>query len=117
MKPLVQSRVGNNGRCLAACLASILEIPESKVPEYGEADWQQTINKFLKGHGLRYRRVSANSAPPLGYHTIEGISPRGGMHAVVGKRGRMVHDPHPQDGTGRGLVTREYYGVLTPTKV
>lgn len=46
------------------------------------------------------------------WHTIEGLSPRGGQHAVVGNQGKMRFDPHPQDGTGRGLVDVDAYGLL-----
>jgi len=43
---------------------------------------------------------------------IEGKSPRGGLHAVVGRNGKIVHDPHPQDGTGRGLVRIDNFGLI-----
>jgi hypothetical protein len=34
------------------------------------------------------------------------------MHAVVGHDGVFKHDPHPQDGTGRGLVEPMFWGAL-----
>lgn len=114
MIPQTQSRVGSNGRCFNACLASILELKERQVPDFPDKGFRQAVDDFLAPFGLVYRRTS-KSVAPFGYHTIEGISPRGGLHAVVGKDGKVVHDPHPQDGTGRGLVTVEYYGVLLPT--
>lgn len=116
MIPQVQSRVGKNGRCFMACLASILEIPESAVPDFpkDDAGFDRATQQFLAGYGLRYDQVPIASNPaPIGYHTIEGISPRGGMHATVGYNGKMVWDPHPQDGTGRGLRKPMFYGILT----
>jgi hypothetical protein len=118
--PQTQSRVGKRGRCFNACLASILELPETEVPDFdvprpGERgiDYDGNIERWLAKRGLRYRRVPT-TVTPVGYHTIEGKSPRGGQHAIVGFNGKPVHDPHPQDGTGRGLVSVSHYGVLLP---
>lgn len=114
MKPVTQSRTGSNGRCFPACLASILELPENEVPDLDNTDKPQ-VDKFLAKHGFEYQRVPAD-IKPAGHHVIEGISPRGGAHAVVGLNGRLVHDPHPQDGTGRGLVQVDSYGLLLPIR-
>jgi hypothetical protein len=114
VRPLTQTRVGDNGNCFATCLASILEC---KVPEFGDGTDEEffaAADKFLDGHGLTYRRVPVDGAKPSGYSTIEGVSPRGGLHACVARDGKLVHDPHPQDGTGRGLVEPRYYGLLEP---
>lgn len=112
MRPQTQSRTGENGRCMNACLASILEIPEKSVPDFSDKDFEGDVNRFLADHGLSYERVPLDT-PPIGWSTIEGISPRGGMHACVSYDGKLVHDPHPQDGTGRGLAEPKYYGLLT----
>jgi hypothetical protein len=114
MTPVTQSRVGLDGTCFRACLASILNLKESQVPDFGEEGWVEEANDFLSKHGLKYRRVPVTSTKPDGYSTIEGISPRGRLHACVAKDGELVHDPHPQDGTGRGLVEPRYYGLLEP---
>lgn len=111
MQPVTQSRVGKNGRCLNACVASLLEIPEASVPDFSDEEWNRELDDFLAPYGLYYRHVSTSVAP-LGYHIIEGLSPRGGLHAVVGLDGAVVWDPHPQDGTGRGLVRTDRYGLL-----
>lgn len=115
MTPITQTRVGDDGNCLPACIASILEIPLSAVPELGGDDeWLDNLNGFLAGYGKRYTRVAAKGdVAPVGYHTVEGISPRGGLHACVAKDGQLVHDPHPLDGTGRGLVEPKWWGVLS----
>lgn len=115
MKPVTQSKTGDVGTCFRSCLASILELRESEVPDindFAEAGWQGAVDDFLWEHGLRYRRVPIGGAKPAGYSTIEGVSPRGGLHACVALDGELVHDPHPEDGTGRGLVEPRYYGLL-----
>lgn len=112
MVPVEQTRTGKNGNCMAAALASILECP---MPEFGlnvgYRKWKRNIDRWLAGKGLVLEEVPL-SCRPEGYHLIFGISPRGGRHAVVGYRGRMVHDPHPEDGTGRGLASPDSYGIL-----
>ena len=117
MKPVTQTRIGNDGNCLAACMASILEIPLYQVPEFTEDGWLEELNDFLANHNLQYKRRPVEGTRPVGWSTIERISPRGGLHACVARDGKLVHDPHPQDGTGRGLVEPYYYGVLEPTTV
>lgn len=115
MIPVTQSKVGASGTCFRSCLASILELQEHEVPDindFTEAGFTGAVNDFLHEHGLRYRRVPIDGAKPSGYSTVEGVSPRGGLHACVAYDGELVHDPHPQDGTGRGLVEPRYYGLL-----
>lgn len=119
MMPVTQSRVGEDGTCFRACIASILEVPEKRVPDFGafgnDESWWDDIQDWLAKAGLEYKRIPIDGAKPVGYSTIEGISPRGGMHACVAYNGKLVHDPHPQDGTGRGLVEPMFYGVFTRT--
>lgn len=121
MKPVTQSRTGEDGTCFRACIASILEVPESRVPDFGafgnDDCWWDDIQTWLGKAGLEYRRLPVGSGKPTGYSTIEGISPRGGLHACVAYDGELVHDPHPQDGTGRGLVEPRYYGVFEPVRI
>lgn len=118
MAEVVQSRVGENGTCFRACIASILELKESQVMDFDkdtkgdEEKYWSNVHNWLSKQGLTYRRVPIDSAKPSGYSTIEGVSPRGGLHACVAFNGELIHDPHPQDGTGRGLVEPRYYGVF-----
>ena len=118
MKPVTQSRVGKDGTCFRSCIASILELPEARVPDWPLANQDPGVDRFLRGRGLRYMEVPIDVAEqavkPVGYQIITGLSPRGGAHAVVGKDGRLAWDPHPRDGTGRGLVREENYGLLLP---
>lgn len=122
MIPQMQSRTGKNGRCLNACLASILEIPEAQVPDFGK-DWEADVAKFLATFGLYYvqipkddslLKVMFNPAHGEVWSTIEGISHRGGPHACVARNGELVWDPHPVglDGSQPGLKSVENYGLL-----
>jgi hypothetical protein len=119
MKPVTQSKTGDVGTCFRSCLASILELKEHEVPDindFSAPGWPGAVDDFLYEHGLSYRRVPIDGVKPSGYSTIEGVSPRGGLHACVAYDGKLVHDPHPQDGTGRGLVEPRYYGLLEPVR-
>jgi len=119
--PKTQTRVGKNGNCFATALASILE---TKVPEFGlagkedDAVYWQRVDSWLAKQGLQYKQVPIGDTQPVGFHTIEGVSPRGGMHACVAYNGKLVHDPHPvKDDPRRGLVKPMFYGLLLPLKV
>jgi hypothetical protein len=103
------------GNCVAACVASILEIPLETVPNFNDyPDWWEALNWFLGLYGLYAVDVTI---PPgrewfvcRGYHLINGQSPRFDcLHAVVGKDGRMVHDPFPG---GTGLKSIELYTIF-----
>jgi hypothetical protein len=116
MIPITQTRTGERGNCMRACLASILELPLAVVPEFDQRTdelFYADINRWLRGKALEYRQVPL-TVKPIGYSTIEGASPRGGQHGCVAKDGVLVWDPHPLDGTGRGLVEPQRYGLLLP---
>jgi hypothetical protein len=107
-----QSRTGERGTCFRTALASMLNLRENQVPDFPEANLDPGVNKFLRQYGLRYEETDDE---PVGLYFMLGLSPRGGQHAVIGENGKRVMDPHPQDGTGRGLKRVERYGVLLPT--
>jgi uncharacterized Zn finger protein (UPF0148 family) len=114
MRGVIQSRTGENGTCFRASLASLLNLRESQVPDFPLANQDPGVDKFLARYGLRYEEFPiTEDNDPVGYHFILGTSPRGGEHAIVGKDGKPVWDPHPaSDGTGQGLTKPERYGVL-----
>lgn len=119
LRGITQSRTGRNGTCFRSCLATIFGLYEHDVPDWPRANEDSDVNRWLgRIYGLRYIQIPIvpELPAPVGLHTIEGTSPRGGQHAVVGYNGRMVWDPHPQDGTGRGLVKPRYWGLLLPAK-
>jgi hypothetical protein len=122
MTPVTQTRVGEKvGNCFAACLASILNLEMADIPEFSTDEdlWLNDIQEFLATHGLYYVQLPPEEPTLLAafehgtlFHTIEGTSPRGGQHACVGENGELVWDPHPDDGTGHGLVHVECFGLL-----
>jgi len=120
MIQVTQTRTGPQGNCFSACLASILEVPIHVIPDFGGDDvFLFNVQAFLAQYGLYYVQVESDDAAVEAafnqgevLHTIEGTSPRGGQHAVVGISGEMVWDPHPEDGTGRGLVEVDCFGLL-----
>ena len=110
-----QTRLGKPyGNCLAACVASILEISIDEVDKHIPADdsWLSMLNKYLATLGLYYLTVKLPKESkddflkefPACYHTIAGNSPRGIRHSVVGYKGKMIHDPHP---SRAGLIDQD----------
>src|SRR6185312_7478604 len=116
----MQTRTGSIGNCMEAAICSLLHLPLYALPDLGGDEvWLENLNWFLYPKNLFYLEVSpddpmAEAAFRMGdtWHIIAGTSPRGGKHAVVGRNGRMVHDPHPPDGTGHGLVDIDKFGFL-----
>lgn len=100
MVPVTQTLFGREGNCYAACLASILEIPIDRITgtHGGHLD---PVNRFLAAHGLGIVRVTyrADAWERMNrgaWCVLAGKSPRGEfLHAVVGRDGRLVFDPHP----------------------
>lgn len=104
MIPINQTKFGYpNGNCLAACLASIFEIPIDNVPDFGNrSDWYDNftiwcIYKFeLYPIDVTIASCEAGNIKPTGYHIINGTSKNGDFHhSVVGRDGELFHDPHP----------------------
>ena len=99
--PVSQTRTGQeSGNCFAACLASILDRPIWDIPEFGgDEEFLINIQDFLEPLGLYYVQVLPND-PVLEiafrrgevFHTIEGVSPRGGEHAIVGAGSLVTRD-------------------------
>jgi hypothetical protein len=119
MIPVTQTITGEQGNCFTACLASILELPIREVPNFAkltnsDEEFFAMVDEWLATRGLKYSSIPIynRAVPPVGYGTIEGVSPRGGQHACVAYNGVMVFDPHPKDGTGRGLVEPQFWGIL-----
>jgi len=139
MKPITQTILNGDvtngeetGNCFAACIASIFELPLEEVPNFswigrnkhpdsdsapvlGSGDWWYYLRDWLAARGLMYFDMAIDGTPPdilrsLGYHVMTGKSPRGDWHhSVVGYRGEIVHDPHPDRS---GLRSAELFGVF-----
>lgn len=100
---------GQYGDCQRAVIASLLDLPISEVPHFsgiakGEPRiFWETLQAFCKSHGYVYLTIKARSGAAFYgldediYHEISGPSPRGNgvFHAVIGKGGEIVFDPHP----------------------
>jgi hypothetical protein len=97
-----------DGNCMAASVASVLELPLEAVPNLARLDWLPTLASVADEHGFCLR-VSA--APPPGHAIACGDGPRGFMHAVVVEHGRTVHDPHYERA---GLVNVHHYVSFVP---
>ena len=109
MKPVKQTKLASPegigfGNCLAACLASMLEIPLWMVPPFeemfGRPDWRERIGAWLaKMFGLRQVFTGGHDPDKLPeFYVAHGTSPRGFGHAVIYRRGFLAHDPHPSAG-------------------
>ena len=107
MRPVDQTTFGpDDGNCLSACVASILEISIAFVPRFwGPGDLG--LAQWLADRGLSttlYDRIDCYVPP--GYAIAAGRSKRfaGRMHACVAYNGLIVHDPHfSRDGLPAGI--------------
>lgn len=128
MIPVEQTKVHipgeQRGNCMAACVASILELDIRELPDVDEVEekgliFTNVLNTYLaQHHGLTYAYVPdylIGGVRVPGYHVLNGPTIRtretGIHHAVVAWDGRMVWDPHPSKA---GLLEVESYSVLSP---
>lgn len=117
MTPVMQTTFGDGqGNCLQACLSSIFGVNILDIPWFGtRSDWYDQMNEWLARFDVVAIEIVISSVLEedrrnLGYHLISGPSPRGDFwHAVVGKGGEMVHDPHF---SGDGLVEEKQYTLF-----
>ena len=112
MKPVAQTVFGSpDGNCLAACIASILELPIEAVPVTGHAGkWDKELTAFLEPRGYAWIWIDYRKLPAPGegedwpfywtnnlYWIASGPSGRGLPHSVVCKAHEMVWNPSPGD--------------------
>ncbi len=114
MKPVDQTKFGLEGNCMAACLASILEVNIEDVQAKETDNWFKDVNLWLqKEHRLALMTVSGSPFWFEGHLIVGGPGPRDQEHACVGARREwvitIVHDPHP---SRDGLLKKEDYMVL-----
>ena len=103
MKPVDQTRFGDEeGNCFQACLASVLEIPLDKVPDfcsmYSEDNWHSEVQDWLmRFYGMSMLCVKCPVGNVLRGLTFiaAGLSERFVEHAVIMRDGKVIHDPHP----------------------
>lgn len=114
MKPVDQSIFEDGkGNCLAACVASLLELPIEEVPNFAELNYFAGLHKWLAERGLIGIEITFSEGVHFakayfGYANgpliMWGESPRSNGdrrkgHAVVGTPAGygcdLLHDPHP----------------------
>ncbi len=115
MKPTLQTTFGNEGNCLCACIASLLEIPIDSIPNPKCHDWQNEINKWLiANHDVYLLTARINGVLPMifkkGLVIGVGKTPSGLDHAVICCGDKIIFDPLP----GSGLTFNEVieYDIL-----
>uniref|UniRef100_A0A6M3IIZ5 Uncharacterized protein n=1 Tax=viral metagenome TaxID=1070528 RepID=A0A6M3IIZ5_9ZZZZ len=105
----------NTNDCQRACVASILELPLTDVPNFmlpNSDGWVERMQEFTKPYGFLTLNLFFTDGKSEEYlkdcYTIAGgESPRSPEreHAVVWKNGKMVHDPSP---TRAGIVGKPH---------
>jgi hypothetical protein len=123
------------GNCLAACVASLLEIPLEDVPNFcalgsGDGRWFKNLNDWLRPFGLAYAEFNyPDEGVPEWFFTVPfiqpgalwiagGPSPRGDRdmeHCVImrGPGRELLHDPNPRFGRC-GLRRVDAFGIILP---
>lgn len=99
MKPVYQTQFGEYGNCLQAALASLFELKLEAVPYMNpQAGQWMALEQWCAQHDVRPVAfpMAVNAKPFPDYHLINGVSPRGLRHTLVGFQGTPVHDPHPE---------------------
>jgi len=113
MKPVDQTKLLERdgvGDCCRAAVATLLDMPLEKIPEFELFAHEQHIAVVSFIESLDYEYVGCLSIDDTnqhlldrhvgikGYHYASGKSPRSEeiRHAVViNRKGEIVHDPHP----------------------
>jgi hypothetical protein len=112
MKPVLQTQFAGTvdaptdeiGNCYQAAIASVLELDLDDVPHFialhKDEWWIETVKWMnARGKGVAWIPIEDgldSGIRPIGYHLMNGKSPRGDYgHEVVGLDGKVVHDPHP----------------------
>ena len=121
MKPVEQKVIKRDtGDCMAACLASILEMPLDDVPNFhgdGAKNWKDQYNDWLKPRNLQMCITGTKNIDwPYGYYIVSVKSAcfEGSLHAVVAERKdwndyvKIVWNPNPEDKRGCEIPYEEW---------
>lgn len=109
MKPVFQTKftnveTGELGNCIAACLASLLEVGIEDIPYFNPDDSNEVNNRkldqLLAEHGCYLAGHVWPSKELEGYYlaSYEVVKASGYKHCVVCKNGKIVHDPRGDEG-------------------
>lgn len=123
MEPVDQKITNSTeGDCLRACIASILELDDKKIMNFGQYNdsrlfWFK-VNSWTR-ENLDYLFLPIILSTPHSrlienlYYISVGETSRGTQnHAVVAINGKTIHDPHP---SREGLLKEEY--IVIPTSI
>jgi len=135
MIPVTQTKAGGadvppeeRGDCMAAAIASILELPIERVqiPHRDDEHWMDTVQRVLRPLG--YAMVMANSDFWPDSYWLAGVTSLNStyadgvplLHMIVMKRGQVAHDPSPGRrypvGTPRNQLAIDGAYVLVPLR-
>lgn len=122
MRPVEQTVLElGRGNCVAACIASILELPIDRMPNFHGGHWYAHWADWLAPANLTLTEVPLpdhGTTPLRGYSIIAGDSPRNPvLHAVVALDSERVWDPHPRRDMGIGTTRMRWLiHALDPLK-
>lgn len=104
MKPVEQTIIElGQGNCVAACIASILELPIDRLPNFHGGGWHHRWADWLEPANLTLTELDVDKTPPRGFSILAADSPRNPvLHAVVACGRNIVWDPHPRRDMGIG---------------
>ncbi len=116
MIPVYQTKFGGSddpeedqGNCMQACIASILEIPLGEAPDFTgkivNGEWYTYLISWLAERNLGLMFTKIKEGAPPGIHMVGAEStnlpdPDDG-HMMVVQDGKVIHNPHP-DNKGEG---------------
>jgi hypothetical protein len=122
-----QTVTGPRGNCYSACLAMMLGLPISEVPNFCDTPgleedpgpiFQAAAKAWLAARGWGHITVAAHG--PFfkrwfskGFVMAAGMTSRGFLHSVIYKDGELWHDPHPSHD---GLTAVGEVDLLYPLK-
>jgi hypothetical protein len=109
MKPVFQTKMGDpGGNCFQACVASVLEVPLSEVPDFmndtpAEEEWTTAFSAWVESCGFHAFLLAGDDVRPMLRDGAFGGAPvivcgdhPKGKHACVYVNGELAHDPNPK---------------------
>ncbi len=112
---VLQTKFGDKGNCLTACLASVLGIGPKDITEVREKPlWWENMEAALRPHNRFPLWLGLNTVPQgLALGAVESQNLVGYLHSVVVLGGKIVWDPHPKQNS-YDMPLAEGYIVLVP---
>lgn len=113
----VMQRTGDD--CMRACVATYLGVDYEQVPELSGANWSDVLRDWLAPRGLGFFSATVGHDAFQDVFCkatviVAGKSPRGILHAVIYRDGKLWHDPHPEGG---GIESVQDVDVIFPLRM